>query len=195
MTVVTNVLSNGNAVDAAQLNTNFNDLIALATSIPAGNLQGGINASQLADGNGLVHVAKTIAGFAPNGDLTSPSGLTIDATPRIAEVIQPTVRDNWEAYLCSFRLNVIEADLGAGVDDWNFELRKNSGAVVGGTTVVVDGALNDRQYLVGNADPIANPLTSFADGERFLAYIWDASGTAQPRGVTLDVVFKYALVP
>lgn len=193
MTSLSYTPANGANADGDELAAVHSELLAFATSIPANSLQGGIRQDQIADRFVLSNVSKQIVSSSPDGDLTSGSGLVIDTTERWAGRITHRVRPNWEAYLCSINVYVLIADSTAAVN-WNLEVRKQSGAVVG-QRIIVDGSLDDRNYLIAKPDFVAAPLESFSDGEYFDVFIWASAGTPTPRGVEVDFLFKSALAP
>lgn len=189
MTDVTVTFADGTVPLASDLNNLANELIALATAVDAGSLLGGITSDQLADKYAPSMVPITILPFTSGADASVPAGFTLPAAATVFQTVQPMVKPGWECFLVGYRVKAVEVDVGAA-DTVQFRIRRNGSVTIGAQ---LDLAVDNQWYSVANLDPFTAPATSLADGEYLDIEMWSTAG-AQPRGVYVELTFKYQLV-
>lgn len=195
MTGVTHDLAAGNAVIADNLDTNFADVVSLATSVGNAQLAGNITYDKLTDRYGLMVVSQEILPFSSGADWSTGVGFTVPTSATRVKVFAPTIKPGWEAALCAIKVYIEEADV-AGTNSADIDFRRNASTVLGGGTLSLSGSNDQHTYLLAANDPIANPLTSLQDGDYIETRLWDGGTAAvRPRGITVEFVLKHVLVP
>ena len=111
MTGVTHDLAAGNAVIADNLDTNFADVVSLATSVGNAQLAGNITYDKLTDRYGLMVVSQEILPFSSGADWSTGVGFTVPTSATRVKVFAPTIKPGWEAALCAIKVYIEEADV------------------------------------------------------------------------------------
>lgn len=180
----------GSVPTADDFNTLANELIGFATAVDAGSLLGGITSDLLSDKYAPAPVHITLLPFTSGADASAPAAYTLPAASTVFDVVQPMVKPGWECFLAGYRVRAIDVD-SANTDTVQFRIRRNGTTTIGGQTI--DITVDSQWYQVANVDPFGAPATALADGEYLDIEMWSAGG-AQPRGVFLELTFKYQLV-
>lgn len=189
MSDVSVTFADGTVPLAADLNNLANELIGLATAVDAGSLLGGITSDLLADKYAPSMLRVQVLPFCSNNDASAPAGYTIPAASTVFDTVQPLVKPGWECFLAGYRVKAREVDTG-GTDTVQFRIRRQGATTIGQS---LDLAVDDQWYIVANLDPFGSPATALADGEYLDIEMWSTAG-AQPRGVVVELTFKYQLV-
>lgn len=182
----------GQVILASNLNTVNTELLAAINAIQPGQLAGQITQDLLQDNHSLSWVALDLLPITSSADLTSMAGFLVDSTYVHLKTWTPIVRPGWEMQLCAFIAHAVEVDTGAGTDGINLRVRRNASELVGGQVIGMTD--DDTNYLVAYNDPIANPLSTLADGDYLDFYLAEISGDPQPRGLSVSLAVKHVLV-
>lgn len=190
MTDVSVTFADGTVPMASDLNNLADELIGLATAVDAGSLLGGITSDLLADKYCPSAVRIDVLPFCASSNAAVPTGFTMPAALTVFKTHQPLVKPGWECFLVGYRVRCLEVDTTAA-NSVQFRIRRNGATTIGGQTI--DMAVDAQWYQVANSDPFSAPATALADGE-YLDIEAGSSGGATPRGIELDLTFKYQLV-
>ncbi len=190
------------------LNQVLQELEGFSRAVTAGQLLGGITLDKLADNAGLSWIwVPVLPMFAPYtstegagaavvaNDLSNATevGFHIPtAWTRMVPVLQPPIKPGWECDLCAYVVHCEAYDEGANADAPEIRVRRNDTVTIGGAEIQLD--TNDNIWIVGNSDPIANPVSPFADGDFLTVQMRGPTGTPRPRGVGVLLAFKHTLV-
>jgi len=199
MTSLSHTFSSGQTLNASNLNTVLAELLALSSGIRNSQVLGGLTADKLADRFACSWVSQQLV---PNvgmagGVLTmtgATSGTTLPGAAARAKLHQPIFKPGSDGFLCCAILSVATQDVGAPTDAFNWDLRLNATTVLGQQITCDQG--DNILYAIGdvNGDPVANPLTAMQDGDFVESRLWVASGTPEPIGVELFLLYKGLLV-
>lgn len=199
MTSLSHTFAGGQTLNASNLNAVLAELLALGSGIRNEQILGGITSDKLADRFACSWVSQTLVvpvGMA-GGVLTATaptSGTTLPAAAQRINLHQPIFRPGSDGFLCCAILSVNTQDVGAGTDTFNFDLRLNAATVLGQQITCNQG--DNILYALGdvNGDPVANPLAAMQNGDFVESRLWIASGTPEPIGVELFLLYKGLLV-
>lgn len=195
MTSVTFTSLSG-TITASQLDTNFSDVVSIASSVGNEQLSGGITADKLTDRYSVtydtLHLVPLMAATAGSANLGTTTAFTMTAAQKVLLMTwQPIMKAGMEAYLSSIVVSGLDVANNPGI---SFYLNGTSagGSLLGGTTITL--AASNTLYTLGQTDPIANPLLAFSNGDYLSIYAVDAGAAASTlRGVTATICMKYVL--
>jgi hypothetical protein len=178
-----------------QLDTNFSDVVSIASSIGNDQLVGGITADKLTDRYALSYDTICLVAHTVNGDaaLTGTTQLTMGAANTATLVLtwQPIMKTGMEAALCSI---TVQAAGVANSPLVSFYLNGTSsnGSLIGGVPIAIVNAA--ELNTLAQTDPIATPLVAMSNGDYINIYmVQNAAGTATCRGVYVTFGMKYVL--
>lgn len=182
-------------ITASELDTNFSDVVSIASSVGNEQLSGGITADKLTDRYSLSYDTVCCVAHTVNGDaaLTGTTQLTMGGanTATLVMTWQPIMKAGMEAYLSSITVQA------AGVTNSpliSFYLNGTStgGSLIGGTAIAMATAAT--VYTLGQTDPIGTPLLAMTNGDYINIYmVQNTGGNAQCRGVYVTFCMKYVL--
>lgn len=198
MTSVTFTSLSG-TITASQLDTNFSDVVSIASSVGNEQLSGGITADKLTDRYSVTYDTICLVPNAPNssgGAITFASEEVIAFNGANDESLvmtwQPIMKAGMEAYLSSITVQGVEVEDSPQVA---FYLNGDSsgGSLIGGIEITL--AASATLYTLGQTDPIANPLIAFSNGDYINIYLVDSGGAGRSkcRGVYATICMKYVL--
>jgi hypothetical protein len=198
MTSVTFTSLSG-TINASQLDTNFSDVVSIASSVGNEQLSGGITADKLTDRYSVTYdticVIPSIINSSGGAILFNGNErIVFSAANQTGLVLtwQPIMKAGMEAHLCSISVQAL-----AVVNDpeVNFYLNgdNSSGSLIGNQPITL--AANATRYTLGATDPITNPVIAFSNGDYISVYTTDSGGgsRSEMRGVYVTFCMKYVL--
>jgi hypothetical protein len=189
-------------ITASQLNTNFSDVVSLASSIGNDQLAGGITADKLSDRYSVTYDTITLVPGVFTIDSGGPGTDTIEGTNEVlvgnsgSDSVdymqwQPIMRAGMEAYLCSINIYV-KTNTNSPQIRFYLNGSSTSGALIGGAAITLSA--DNTLYTLGQTDPIANPLIAMTNGDYITVNFYaNTSATAALRGCYATLCMKYVL--
>lgn len=190
MTSVTNSLAADAAILASALNTNFTDLVSLATAVGNEQITGGLTYDKLADRNGPSWVCIPLVPYCFSANMQTATDFTIPTAMTAIARFVPIMKAGVEGFLCGIAVNAMEATK-VGASTPRIQVYLN------GTTLLatLDLSAATDTILQAQNDPLANPLCSLSDGDYLEIRLGPDTGTdaAIVRGVNCYLAMKYQL--
>lgn len=198
MTSVTYPALSG-TITASELDTNFSDVVSIASSIGNEQLAGGITADKITDRYALSHeticlVPAVVASSGGAITFASEETVAFNGANDTSLILQwqPIMKSGMEAYLTSISVQGAEV---ANSPEVNFYLNGDSsgGSLIGGTGIAL--AASATIYSLAQTDPVANPLIPMTNGDYISIYLVDSGGASRSacRGVYVTFGMKYVL--
>jgi len=202
---VTNNFTAGGVLKADELNTNFSDVVSLATSVGNAQISGGITHDKLADNSAISWVHLNIVPYCADNNWKVPVAASSVIVPNdpVAGAglyrVVPVMRPGWEAFLCAIMITT-GVIVTTGDDEVQMKFRLNrdtSSGLIGNSAVKIDA--DDSHFILAKADPIANPLIAMSDGDYIDVSLYKtgtAGGDVTPTARNIDAyfTFKHVLV-
>ena len=183
-------------INSSELNTNFSDVVSLASSIGNEQLSGGITSDKISDRYTVSYDTVCVIPIVKSTDVIGTAATEFLLTAGGASTTdiiqwQPIMRAGMEAYLCSINVYVRSNTDSPQI---RFYLNGSSatGSLVGGSAVTL--AADNTIYTLGQTDPISNPLLAMSNGDYVTINLYGNSG-ANPGMLGVFVTFctKYVL--
>lgn len=195
MTDVTHTFAADGTILASELNTNFDDVIAMLSAIGPDQLAGGITADQLTDRYAVSYARQQILPITAGTDIATPTPTvyTLPGAMTVVSRFHPTLKANTVNYLTHIEIEVVHTDV-SGVDYPQIDFRLNGTTIIADTTVLLDTV--DSKYIIARDAPMDNPLTPLSDGDFVDIRLGGENGTAatQLRGLTVTFGLKTILI-
>lgn len=196
---VTYSFSSGGTITAAELNTNFTDILNELSGITAADLHAnaGIVSTQLTDRYAIVTETVNLTGYIHRENSAGTNAVyylpNVTASPG-TEVWRKymTLRSSRAYYLCGISVFAQDITAGGGGEKPALWVTRN-GTVLGGSNAQVDA--DATVYHLRNSNPIDNPLTSLANNDYITIGIGVSAASAAViwRGVSVTFTYKMEL--
>lgn len=196
MTDVTyNFAANANIL-AAEVNQNFDDVVALATSVGNEQLSGGITVDKLSDGYAVSWDSVQLVPYSAAHTavaLQSPEMYTIPTSFIALDKWQPILKNGVEGFLCAIVIYVRDITISTATYP-AVKFLLNGSTTLGGQFATLD--VDDEFTYIAANDPIANPLCALSDGDYIEIQMGPSTGSAaaEIRGCRAMFITKYKLV-
>lgn len=184
---------------ASELNSNFSDVVSIASSVGNEQLSGGITADKLTDRYSLSYDTMCLV----PAMVASSGGAITFATEEIISFAsanatslmltwQPTMRTGTEAYLCSIQVQAAEVSNDPEVACY-LNGTTTGGSLIGGDAITLAAAATP--ITLAQPDPISAPLIAMTNGDYINVYLQDSGGDSRSgcRGVYITFCMKYVL--
>lgn len=184
---------------ASELNTNFSDVVSIASSVGNEQLSGGITADKLTDRYSTTYdtVCLVPAILASSGGaitFATEETVAFNGANDTSLILtwQPIMKAGMEASLSSISVQAAEV---ANTPKVAFYLNGTSaaGSLIGGAAISISTAAT--VYTLAQTDPIGNPLLAMTNGDYINIYMVDSGGASRSacRGVYVTFCMKYVL--
>lgn len=193
MVSLTKTWVSGETLTASDINTNFQEVVTLLSTIGNDQLNGGITSDKLSDNHGVSWSNFTLLPHSGDpADYSAVTEIALPATMTTFLKFAPIMKAGIEGYLCGIIIYCANRTAAAGASP-GIQFLLNGSTTIGGQAIEL--TTDDQLYLVAYNDPITNPLATLSDGNYITVQMGSYTGANNPTaaGVYVSFAMKYKL--